>query len=224
MGEIVLYSCVVNGVDRLDHLLGSSFPPDPQVRRVLFTDVPACQIPQAKHWQILRPCWGHINPRRVARYHKINAHLVLPEADCSIWLDGAYEILPNFRPREFCQAVLASRDLAAFEHPLRDCVYQEADACVYWRKGYPQLLRRQVQRYREEGYPEHAGLVETGCVCRRHTPQIRQFNERWWQEIEAHSLRDQLSFNYAAWKLGISYAHVPGSGYASRHFRYHRHL
>jgi len=38
-----------------------------------------------------------------------------------------------------------------------------------------------------------------------------QLNEAWWREIEAGSVRDQLSFNYCAWRLGFAYRTFPGN-------------
>ena len=46
-------------------------------------------------------------------------------------------------------------------------------------------------------------------ILRRHTDAIRRLNEAWWNEIVRGSRRDQLSFNYVAWKLGLSYATFP---------------
>jgi hypothetical protein len=46
-------------------------------------------------------------------------------------------------------------------------------------------------------------------ILRRHTDAIRHLNEAWWNEIVRGSRRDQLSFNYVAWKLGLRYATFP---------------
>ena len=34
--------------------------------------------------------------------------------------------------------------------------------------------------------------------------------ESWWEEIKYNSKRDQLSFNYVAWKNGLKYNSIPG--------------
>jgi hypothetical protein len=39
---------------------------------------------------------------------------------------------------------------------------------------------------------------------------MKRFDEVWWDEISRHSRRDQLSFNYVAWKLGFEYSTLPG--------------
>jgi hypothetical protein len=54
-------------------------------------------------------------------------------------------------------------------------------------------------------------LVETSVLLRRNTAAVRRFNEAWWEEVEKGSCRDQISFNYVAWKLNQTYGHIPGS-------------
>jgi hypothetical protein len=40
-------------------------------------------------------------------------------------------------------------------------------------------------------------------LLRRHTAVIEQMNEAWWYELGIGSSRDQLSFGYTLWRLGI---------------------
>jgi hypothetical protein len=106
-------------------------------------------------------------------------------------------------------------DVATFKYPStygpRDCVYQEAEACIKRRKDRPDVIEAQMARYRAEGYPEHGGLVETSVVVRTFGETVRRFNAAWWREICSGSRRDQLSFNYVAWKLDLNYSLLPGS-------------
>ena len=44
---------------------------------------------------------------------------------------------------------------------------------------------------------------------RRNTDRVRILNGLWWELITLGSHRDQLSFNYACWRLGIEYAEIP---------------
>ena len=34
----------------------------------------------------------------------------------------------------------------------------------------------------------------------------------WWSEIKYGSKRDQLSFDYIAWKSGLDFVYLPGDG------------
>jgi hypothetical protein len=64
----------------------------------------------------------------------------------------------------------------------------------------------QVVRYAQLGFPSRAGLAATGVVLRRHTAAVAALNDDWWAEVAAGSCRDQLSFDYVAWRRGIPVA------------------
>jgi len=138
-------------------------------------------------------------PRRAARYCKALAHRLFPEADITIWLDGNVQLL--IEPEWLVDEWLGDADIAATVHPNRDCLYHEAQACIKKRKDSEAIIRAQIEDYRAQGYPVHNGLAETRVVIRRNTPMVALFNEMWWSQIEHYSQRDQLSFNWALWRL-----------------------
>ena len=58
-----------------------------------------------------------------------------------------------------------------------------------------------VSRYKDEGFPRKIGLAETCVLLRKHNERsCRLFDEAWAAEVLLNSKRDQLSFNYTAWK------------------------
>jgi hypothetical protein len=115
--------------------------------------------------------------------------------------------------RDLVPDMLQGHDACFFKHSQRNCVYQEGRACITLRKDDPIVIRAQLAGYRAAGYPALNGLCENGIILRRNTPRINQLNEAWWMEITRHSLRDQLSLNYTAWRLKIPYATFPGTVY-----------
>jgi hypothetical protein len=95
-------------------------------------------------------------------------------------------------------------------HPNRNCVYDEADACIEAGKGDRGEIREQMQRYRCRGFPKGAGLPENSVLLRRHhAPAVENTMETWWAEFRRGSSRDQLSFVYAAWETGFEYGLLP---------------
>jgi hypothetical protein len=46
--------------------------------------------------------------------------------------------------------------------------------------------------------------------------------EDWWREINAHSFRDQLSFNFIAWKRKLKLSYIEADR-LSRYFKQHKH-
>lgn len=211
MTQVIVYSCVTSRYDEVDQTLLRGNPvSEDNVKFMLFTD--RSPAGSTGVWEVGPLKWHHaVCPRRTSRYHKCMAHSVLPEHDYSVWVDGS-QILKSVRVWEDIVKPVAEagNTLATFKHPLRQCAYQEEQACERHRKDSFGVMRGQMDRYREEGYPPYNGMVETACVVRANTPEMREFNEAWWAEIEKDSFRDQLSFNYVCWRLGRSYSHIPG--------------
>jgi len=106
---------------------------------------------------------------------------------------------------------LNNTDIALHLHGERNCIYKEAELCIERKFDYVELIRKQIQKYKAEGYPENNGLHEGTVILRRHTEDIKRFDEAVWAEICSGSTRDQLSLNYIAWKLGIKITDIPGS-------------
>lgn len=230
--RIVVYTAIFGRIDRL-------WSPLPLVSRgvqhVCFTDKPKRGVGLWTHrltedWptimegshrlQAVRPIWdvkivkAPYGARRTARYYKALAHQHFPDADVTIWLDGNVRLLiPAARA---VKSWLKSSNLATFDHPDRDCLYQEAEFCARSRKGSPMRLETQTASYRKDGIPEGWGLAETKCVIRRNAPQIAELNELWWQQIKEHSVRDQISLPYCCWKLGLRWRVIPGRAGTSK--------
>ena len=57
--------------------------------------------------------------------------------------------------------------------------------------------------------PRHVGLAETNLMLRdHHDPKCEEVMKLWESEVLKGSHRDQLSFNYACWKLGFKYGYL----------------
>jgi hypothetical protein len=149
------------------------------------------------------------DPTRCARKYKILPHHNFPEYDYSIWIDGNYLVVGDIHG--LIEETLRNRNMAYFDHgssivDARDCVYEEyASLMELERSGSlkddPAIMKTQVERYRSEGYPTHNGLIFSSILIRRHhAKDVVATMERWCSELSQGSKRDQLSFNYAAWK------------------------
>lgn len=133
--------------------------------------------------------------RRNARLHKILAHQFI-ETDYSIWMDANVELkVPALR---LIEDYLQDSDLAVFRHRVRGCTYDEAARCRELRLDSPQVIDEQISRYAATGFARGLGLPETTVLIRRHNDSVRRFNESWWSQLCRHSVRDQISFMFAA--------------------------
>jgi hypothetical protein len=233
MSKVLVYSCVTGNYDNLEAGLLASDPiAEDSVQYVLYTDRltpgsppqsyrnPAAQI----DWELRPLLWQNpLCARRTARWHKVNSHLIPTDADYTVWLDGTQRSLKLPLGAKLLQGIGAGIELATFRHPERTCAYQEMYECIRLKKDNVTLMRQQMVKYRAAGFPAYAGLVETACVVRKATPSVTTFNQLWWQQIQEHSYRDQLSFNYTAWCLDLPYGHIPGHRYKSSFFEFVQH-
>lgn len=228
MIKLLVYSCVTGNYDAIGASILASVPKlENDVKFVLYTDSlqstdqPRIRKTDEIEWELRPLLWQHpLSLRRSARWHKINSHLLPDVAEYTMWLDGSQRIKRVSLLSEVLAPLQGRFDLATFKHPDRTCVYQELNACIRLQKDNPTLMRQQTEKYQKEGYPPYFGLVETSCVVRRSCPHVTEFNKLWWDELNSRSHRDQLSFNYVAWKLKQSYGRIPGSRAKSAFFEF----
>jgi hypothetical protein len=172
-------------------------------------------------WDVRPAVAESADPVRNARAHKLRPDLHLPDAEISLWLDGNFEVACDLD--ELVDRYLADADIAFHRHPQRDCVYEEALACIERGKDDAEVVARQVLGYAAQGVPAHAGLPATGVVLRRHTRRIARFNERWEGEVQRGSRRDQLSVMYALETEQIAVAYFDSELWNGPLFSWRRH-
>lgn len=233
MQPLIVYTAIIGGFnDRLRPAPTARDPQNRPVKYVCFTDSFSFNFTDppspdgAPKWELRLPRWEHLEvPRRTARWHKLLAHRALggDSPEFSLWLDGSHQLKVN--PWELVDRYLAAdkSEVATFKHCQRDCVYEEAKACVALHKDDTAAIVRQMDRYAREGVPHHAGLYETSVFLRRHTLATAAFNEAWWRELSGGSLRDQLSVNYVARECKVDVKHIAGTRYQSPFFVFHKH-
>lgn len=153
-------------------------------------------------YQIIQSGLWNRDPQRTARKYKIDfANHV--ETDISIWHDSSFKIVGSMH--KLLQQ-LEGVDMVVVQHAGRNCIYDEAAACIAIAKGNREEIEAQVAAYRKEGYPKYGGghnnLIESGVLVRRDNKRVRDVCKIWWEQVQRHSPRDQISFNYAVWKAG----------------------
>lgn len=189
-------------------LFGAYDKPHPprfeDVDYILFTD----QTIKAPGWQVKRVERPHSDPRYASRYFFANSCACVPEYEYSIMHGANGELYAP--PGELVARLPADVDIAAFAHPTRSNVYQEARACIRMRKDSQEVIEAQMDRYRAEDFPESVRLSACILLVRRNTPRLAEFEATWWEETQSGSCRDQLSFDYVRWKMGIDVHYLGG--------------
>lgn len=140
---------------------------------------------------------------RQARAIKILAHQFLKEYDFSIWVDAGFLIIGDVI--EFVNKY-SKKDFLGIKHSVRHCIYDEADEVLRLEIDDNNIIQEQINHYKNENYPQNNGLIESGILFRRHNNQkIIKVMEDWYNEIINFSKRDQISFNYVAWKNNLDF-------------------
>src|SRR3989344_3234574 len=211
----VIYTAIFGDYDTLRD---PAFIP-PGCDFVCFTDRPQ----KSKVWQMRvmePPVPGDLT--RSNRRFKMLPHEYFPNYEYSIYIDGSFLVRGDIN--ELIEKYLSSANLAAFAHPERDCLYDEAENAIRSGKDDPEIVRAQMAHYRAEGNPAHSGLIGSGVLVRRHrAPEVIAAMKLWWHEESTQSKRDQLSFNYAAWKTGLPFVYIPGNLKDNPYFHCRRH-
>jgi hypothetical protein len=202
--SIAVYTAITNDYDTLKEQPSSARD---STKFIAFTE----NKQVSKTWEIKSVCKDFKDPNRNAKIHKVLSHKFLPEYEYSLWIDGSVTIRFPFSIQRLAEIYLAEHDLAIFRHPERNCLFQEANVCLKRRLDDPEIIKKQVERYTQDGFPSNNGLVEATIILRRHSPKVIEFNEAWWDEIQNGSKRDQISFNYVAEKVGLKFKYFPGS-------------
>jgi len=220
--KIVVYTAIVGDYDTL------KIPEclNPEIDYVCFSDR---YYTGYNPWEIRYIDYFDKDPTRICRYYKLNPHVLFPEYDIVIWIDAALLIRKDYDFKQSIHKHIESGKIISIcKHPFRDCVFDEAEACLRFNKDMREKIEEQINYYKEYGLPSNYGLNETAILISR--PQfsttIKLFNE-WWSQLLIYSKRDQLALPYVLFKLKEEYNPIFEEGYNFRndqkYFRYFLH-
>lgn len=195
--KVVLYTAVAGGVDGLiQHQYRS-----PRFDYVCFSDHP---IDKPGIWEVRLMQESLSDDVRKAKYYKLFPNVLFPEYLYSIWVDGNIDILDNSLEKRVFELIDNDVLIAANIHPQRSCAYEEANACINMGKDNPEVILRQTDFMKANGFPRNAGLYALMIICRKnHSREVIQLMNEWWQMIEGFSRRDQISFMYVLYKSNM---------------------
>ena len=200
----VVYTAIVGDYDRI-------YAPaaiEPDIDYVAITG-PSDPRPPAP-WQHQSPLHYDRNPRMTSRWHKMHPHVLFPDHDVSLYVDGNVYLKGNARP--LVEQMSGAASIALFRHPDRDFAYEEAEVIKRYRLDDAAIVDTQMAYYRMLGYPMKLGLFNGSILIRRHHDgKLVNFLEDWWRQIKAFSHRDQLSLNFMLLRHGIEAGIIPGT-------------
>lgn len=216
--RVCVFSCNTGGYDKpVDHtrrIKGADY--------ILFTDQPV----EVGSWHVRKTAFWDHRAVRIARFCKTNPQQLLSNYDIAIWVDGNVQIRGDIT--KYIEKVLAQNaSFGVVSHPYRDCLYSEAEILKLLNRDSPEVIDRQIAEYRRQGFPEKFGLTETNfLIMDLQRNETQDALNIWWSEINRHSFRDQLSFDFACWKAGakrVSLFDEGGSVRSNADFTYFKH-
>ena len=198
MNKNVIYTVISNHYDYLKDPECIS----PNCDYICFTDNPELK---SNIWKIIyEDSSEELDKIRWQRRHKILAHQYLEKYELSIYVDGNIRIIGDLY--DYFEKESRGGSILCLKHPYRNNVFDEAEECIALNKDLEERIRKQIEGYKNEGYPGNNGLIASGILVRRHMDSdVINLMNAWWNEVETKSLRDQLSFNYVCWKYNFKY-------------------
>jgi len=209
--KIVVYTCISGNYDSLKDVVKK----ESNIDYICFTN----QDIESETWEIRKipEYLESLEQTKMARCLKILPHLFLPKYEISVWADGNIQVLGNIN--KFINENLTEY-FCISKHPDRICTYQEAEAVINLKKDNDDIVNKQIQEYREFGFPENNGMVQSGIIIRKHNnKECIDISNSWWSEVKKKSKRDQLSFNYIIWNKDVKVDIMKPSIISSEHFQ-----
>lgn len=167
----------------------------PGWRYICFTNV---TMEPVEGWQIVR-VWASsaaLEPRLEAKKYKWLSHEILADFDIAIWVDAYMAPNPMYSEllkQWILEMVEQNKYIAHRPHDDRDCVYQECDAVVEYKRETPLKAAKARALLEEAQVPEHGGLFDTNIVVRFHKQStVQDVSEKIFEHLKTVTYRDQL--------------------------------
>jgi hypothetical protein len=219
--SLTVYTAITGAI--ADDLRPIAIPEDPLGRDVRFVCFTERGSVRPAGWFIRPLMYNGRTDRVTARWHKIMSHQLFPESDFTLWHDATHSLRCN--PWELVDRFLPeSKSLATFQHPRRSTVFEEISACEAYGMDIRERLREQREAYLQSSYPGAGALYETRCLIRKADIAVSSLNERWFNEIDLRSCRDQISLPFVIWMEQFDGLQIiPGSSTKNPFFHYRPH-
>ncbi len=190
--QIIVYTAITGGFDQLrePEIIDDNF------KYVCFTDNNNFT---SDIWDIRKIEIEDGDYNRTAKKIKVFPHIYFPDNSWSIWIDGQLQITGDLQ--KLVNKYIRKSNLLCFLHQVRTCIQEEAEVCKLLGHDDAMVIDRQLKYIMSTGYKDDNELIAGGFLVRQHNePDVINLMNDWWEMIYAGSRRDQLSFNYVAWK------------------------
>lgn len=158
--------------------------------------------------------FGEMDDYHKSKFCKMMPHILFPDYDYSIWVDGNVQIVADLVP--LVDRMEGETAMATFRNPLHNCIYTEKNFLICKNAANYEQLEEQINIYRNNGFPKHFGMREFSLIVRKHSDSLcQELMRQWWEQVNRYTMRDQISFPYILWKnnLSIDYIQLLGDNW-----------
>lgn len=201
MNRAVIYTCITAEYDELRQ----PWEVHPEFDYVCFVPAEDSRIgTKVGVWQIRGIDFESPNDRVHSRFVKLNPHLVFPEYDYSLWIDGNVTIADGALYDRLLDEMRKGTIYMGIKHPKRNCSYREAFKCYHYDYITYPMLKDTLRFLFRKRLPLWAGLMENNVIFRRHNdPQVVCQSEEWWKLFMQLPYRDQFTHTLSLRYSGV---------------------
>ena len=205
---MAIYTCITGDYDNVEEPLIMEEGCD----YFLFTNNPNIKSDSWKIKPIPEEIQKIKNNAKINRYIKMHPKELFEEYDYSIYIDGNIKLISTIS--QFVNQLNEKTGLAIHRHCTNVCVYDEVKDCRAYGKGDYSKLKKQVNRYRNEGFPKEYGMLECNVlVSDLKNNNAKMIFDEWWNEyLTSESMRDQIALPYVLWKKKIPVEEIGNLG------------
>jgi hypothetical protein len=197
--KVAVYTCVTGDYDPIQE-------PEVVTDGVEYICFCSETVKLPRPWKRGRIPYLRLSDRNMSRYVKMFPHKLpeLRQFDVTVYLDATIRVTGNIYGFLADHVPNVNSGVWMFDHPSRDCVYEEGWQCAYSAHDWIWNIHRQLKAYQGRGLPRHVGLTEAGAIVRFSSDaSMPVLMEKWWEEYMRGAKRDQLSLPFASWTTGI---------------------
>ena len=199
MNKICVYTCITGNYDNLIEVQNI----EDGIDYLCYTNNRKIK---SKTWSVKYISDNTLTNAELNRKIKILGDKELKKYDATVYIDGNFTIVGSIKKMLEEKAILKRYDLVGFKHSVRNSINEEMLACLMYNKAKIENIAKLYDFYNREKFPDNNGLIEASILIRNfNNNKLNECMKLWFDMYINYAHRDQLSFQYAAWKTGLKY-------------------
>lgn len=199
MNKICVYTCITGDYDNLIDIQNI----EQGIDYICYTNNKKIK---SKIWKVKDIVDNTLTDAELNRKIKILGTEELKKYDVTIYIDGNFTIVGSIKKLIEENVDLKKYDFVGFKHSVRNSINEEMLACLMYNKENIENISKLYDFYNREKFPDNNGLIEASILIRNfNNDKLNECMKLWFDMYINYAHRDQLCFQYAAWKTGLKY-------------------